>query len=101
VPCPGRIADYHPPGGLGVRVDSGLYTGYVMPPYYDSMVAKLIVKRHDAQRVPDAAAPLARGIRDRRHRHHHPAAPRIIGEQAFIDGDYDIHWLEKLVGLKK
>ena len=43
MPCPGRITDYHPPGGLGVRVDSGLYTGYVMPPYYDLMVAKLIV----------------------------------------------------------
>ena len=75
MPCPGRITDYHPPGGLGVRVDSGLYTGYVMPPYYDTMVAKLIVQRSDAQRVPDAAAPLARGIRDRRHRHDDPAAP--------------------------
>src|SRR5258708_30285346 len=42
-PSPGRIADYHPPGGLGVRVDSGLYTGYVVPPFYDSMVPNIIV----------------------------------------------------------
>ena len=43
MPSPGKITDYHPPGGLGVRVDSGLYAGYSIPPYYDSMVAKLIV----------------------------------------------------------
>ncbi|HEY4170518.1 MAG TPA: acetyl-CoA carboxylase biotin carboxylase subunit, partial [Reyranella sp.] len=42
-PSPGKITDYHPPGGLGVRVDSGLYAGYSIPPFYDSMVAKLIV----------------------------------------------------------
>ena len=72
---PAASTDYHPPGGLGVRVDSGLYAGYAIPPYYDSMVAKLIVNGATPQRMPDAAAPLARGVRDRRHRDHHPAAP--------------------------
>ena len=43
VPSPGRIAYFHPPGGLGVRVDSAAYQGYVIPPYYDSMIGKLIV----------------------------------------------------------
>src|SRR6476646_11978139 len=42
-PSPGRITQYHPPGGLGVRIDSAVYQGYVIPPYYDSLVGKLIV----------------------------------------------------------
>jgi acetyl-CoA carboxylase biotin carboxylase subunit len=101
VPCPGRITDYHPPGGLGVRVDSGLYTGYVMPPYYDSMVAKLIVngttRNECLMRLRRSLEEFVIGGIDTTI----PLHQRIIGEQAFIDGDYDIHWLEKLVGLKK
>jgi acetyl-CoA carboxylase, biotin carboxylase subunit len=100
VPCPGRITDYHPPGGLGVRVDSGLYTGYVMPPYYDSMVAKLIVngttRNECLMRLRRSLEEFVIGGIDTTI----PLHQRIIGEQAFIDGDYDIHWLEKLVGLK-
>ena len=101
VPSPGRIADYHPPGGLGVRVDSGLYTGYVIPPYYDSMVAKLIVsgatRNECLMRLRRSLEEFVIGGIDTTI----PLHQRIIGEQAFIDGDYDIHWLEKLVGLKK
>jgi acetyl-CoA carboxylase biotin carboxylase subunit len=101
VPCPGRITDYHPPGGLGVRVDSGLYTGYIMPPYYDSMVAKLIVngttRNECLMRLRRSLEEFVIGGIDTTI----PLHQRIIGEQAFIDGDYDIHWLEKLVGLKK
>jgi acetyl-CoA carboxylase biotin carboxylase subunit len=101
MPCPGRIADYHPPGGLGVRVDSGLYTGYVMPPYYDSMVAKLIVngtsRNECLMRLRRSLEEFVIGGIDTTI----PLHRRIIGEQAFIDGDYDIHWLEKLVGFKK
>jgi acetyl-CoA carboxylase, biotin carboxylase subunit len=101
VPSPGRIADYHPPGGLGVRVDSGLYTGYIMPPYYDSMVAKLIVngttRNECLMRLRRSLEEFVIGGIDTTI----PLHQRIMGQQAFIDGDYDIHWLEKLVGFKK
>jgi acetyl-CoA carboxylase biotin carboxylase subunit len=101
IPCPGRVVDYHPPGGLGVRVDSGLYTGYVMPPYYDSMVAKLIVngatRNECLMRLRRSLEEFVIGGIDTTI----PLHLRIVGEQAFIDGEYDIHWLEKLVGLKK
>jgi acetyl-CoA carboxylase, biotin carboxylase subunit len=101
VPCPGKITDYHSPGGLGVRVDSGLYTGYVMPPYYDSMVAKLIVsgstRNECLMRLRRSLEEFVIGGIDTTI----PLQQRIIRQQEFIDGDYDIHWLEKLVGLKK
>jgi acetyl-CoA carboxylase, biotin carboxylase subunit len=101
IPCPGRITEYHPPGGLGVRVDSGLYSGYVMPPYYDSMVAKLIVsgptRNECLMRLRRSLEEFVIGGIDTTI----PLHQRIIHQQEFIDGDYDIHWLEKLVGLKK
>jgi acetyl-CoA carboxylase biotin carboxylase subunit len=101
VPSPGRIGDYHPPGGLGVRVDSGLYAGYVMPPYYDSMVAKLIVngatRNECLMRLRRSLEEFVIGGIETTI----PLHRRIIGEPSFIDGDYDIHWLERLVGLKK
>jgi acetyl-CoA carboxylase, biotin carboxylase subunit len=101
VPCPGKITDYHSPGGLGVRVDSGLYTGYVMPPYYDSMVAKLIVsgstRNECLMRLRRSLEEFVIGGIDTTI----ALQQRIIGQPEFIDGDYDIHWLEKLVGLKK
>ena len=100
-PSPGRVADYPPPGGLGVRVDSGLYTGYSIPPFYDSMVAKLIVngtsRNECLMRLRRSLEEFVIGGIETTI----PLHQRIIGEQAFIDGDYDIHWLEKLVGLKK
>ena len=101
VPCPGKITDYHSPGGLGVRVDSGLYAGYVMPPYYDSMVAKLIVsgstRNECLMRLRRSLEEFVIGGIDTTI----ALQQRIIHQQEFIDGDYDIHWLEKLVGLKK
>jgi len=101
VPCPGRIVDYHPPGGLGVRVDSGLYAGYVMPPYYDSMVAKLIVsgptRNECLMRLRRSLEEFVIGGIDTTI----ALQQRIIRQPEFIDGEYDIHWLEKLVGLKK
>ena len=101
VPCPGTVVDYHPPGGLGVRVDSGLYTGYVMPSYYDSMVAKLIVsgstRNECLMRLRRSLEEFVIGGIDTTI----PLHQRIIRQQEFIDGEYDIHWLEKLVGLKK
>ena len=75
-PSPGQITYWHPPGGLGVRVDSGVYQGYRIPPYYDSLIGKLIVHGKTPQRMPDAAAARAVRIRHRRHRDDDPAVPR-------------------------
>ena len=97
VPTPGRVTAFHAPGGLGVRVDSALYTGCVVPPYYDSMVAKLIVHAPTRQ---EAIARLRRslaefavvGIQTTLTLHQ-----RIVEEPDFIAGEYTIHWLERFV----
>jgi acetyl-CoA carboxylase biotin carboxylase subunit len=97
MPTPGRITAFHAPGGLGVRVDSALYAGYVVPPFYDSMVAKLIVH------APTRAEAIARmrrslaefavlGIRTTL-----PLHQRILEDAQFQSGDYTIHWLERFV----
>src|SRR6202008_685112 len=94
-PSPGKIVHYHPPGGLGVRVDSAVYQGYVIPPFYDSLVGKLIVHGKTRQECLmrlrrsldefvvdgiDTTLPLFRAL---------------VREQSIIDGDYHIHWLEQ------
>ena len=97
MPTPGRVTAYHAPGGLGVRVDSALYANYVVPPYYDSMIAKLIVH------APTRAQAIARmgrcldefaiiGIKTNL-----PLHRRIIDSPDFQRGDYTIHWLERFV----
>jgi acetyl-CoA carboxylase biotin carboxylase subunit len=99
-PSPGRVSEYHPPGGLGVRVDSALYAGYRVPPHYDSMIAKLIV--HGANRN-ECLMRLRRaldefvigGIETTL-----PLHKRVLNAPLFINGDYDIHWLEAFVGLR-
>ena len=80
MPTPGRVTAFHAPGGPGVRVDSALYAGYFVPPYYDSMVAKLIVHAptRDGRDQPDA--PRAGRIRDPRHPDHDAAAPAHRGD---------------------
>jgi acetyl-CoA carboxylase biotin carboxylase subunit len=100
VPVPGRIGDYHPPGGLGVRVDSALYSGYGVPPYYDSMIAKLIVhgpsrdvclmrlRRALAEYVIDGIPTTI------------PLHLRMLEAQPFLAGDYHVHWLEEFVGAR-
>jgi acetyl-CoA carboxylase, biotin carboxylase subunit len=96
-PSPGRIGDYHAPGGLGVRVDSALYGGYSVPPYYDSMIAKLIVhgnNREDCRRrlVHALREYVIDGIETTI-----PLHQRLLEAPRFIAGDYDVHWLEKFV----
>ena len=96
-PTPGRVNVFHPPGGPGVRVDSALYAGYTVPPYYDSLVAKLIV--HAPSRA-EAIARLARaldefvidGIKTTLSLHQ-----RIVRDREFLAGEYTIHWLERFV----
>ncbi len=98
IPTPGRVSVFHAPGGLGVRVDSALYAGYLVPPYYDSMVAKLIVhapRREDAinrmRRALDEFAVVGIQTTIPLHR-------RIVDDPEFQSGDYTIHWLERFVG---
>jgi propionyl-CoA carboxylase alpha chain len=94
-PSPGTIDHFHTPGGLGVRVDSGVYSGYRIPPYYDSLIGKLIV--HGRNRV-EALMRLRRaldefvvdGIKTTL-----PLFQDLIGNPDIANGDYDIHWLEK------
>lgn len=94
-PCPGRVTQFHPAGGLGVRFDSALYAGYRVPPHYDSMVGKLIV--HGTTRT-EALSRLRRaldetvidGIKTTL-----PLAARIVDHPDFATGAYDIHWLER------
>ena len=100
-PGPGRIGDYHPPGGLGVRVDSALYSGYRVPPHYDSLVSKLIV--HGANRS-ECLMRLRRSLEEYVIDGIPTTIPlfhRLLDEPTFIRGDYDIHWLEAFVGGQK
>jgi acetyl-CoA carboxylase biotin carboxylase subunit len=95
-PSPGRITEFHTPGGLGVRVDSALYAGYVVPPYYDSLVAKLIV--HGGSRK-DCLLRLRRALDEMVISGIETTIPlhqRVIDDSSFAAGDYDIHWLEKM-----
>ncbi len=97
MPTPGRVDVFHPPGGLGVRVDSALYAGYVVPSYYDSMVGKLIVHAPDR---PAAIARLARALQEfvvGGIKTTIPLHQRIVADPGFNAGDYDIHWLERFV----
>jgi acetyl-CoA carboxylase biotin carboxylase subunit len=97
IPTPGRITAFHAPGGPGVRIDSALYAGYFVPPYYDSLVAKLIVHAATRERAIDrmrraldefAVAGIQTTI---------PLHRRIVDDPDFQAGDYTIHWLEKFV----
>ncbi|MEO1225535.1 MAG: acetyl-CoA carboxylase biotin carboxylase subunit [Pseudomonadota bacterium] len=96
-PSPGRVRSFHAPGGLGIRVDSALYDGYSVPPYYDSLIAKLIVhgttRNECLMRLRRALEEFViEGISTTL-----PLHARLIAEPDFVNGDYDIHWLEKLM----
>ena len=96
-PCPGRVATYHAPGGLGVRMDSALYSGYVIPPYYDSLIAKLIVHGRDR---PEALARLNRALGELIIDGVDSSVPlfrALLAEPAVQSGEYNIHWLEKFL----
>ncbi|MEO0328568.1 MAG: acetyl-CoA carboxylase biotin carboxylase subunit [Pseudomonadota bacterium] len=98
VPSPGTIEYYHPPGGLGVRVDSGVYQGYKIPPHYDSLIGKLIVHARTREEclmrlrraldefVVDGIETTLPLFRD------------LVSNPQMQAGDYDIHWLENYLG---
>jgi acetyl-CoA carboxylase, biotin carboxylase subunit len=94
-PSPGKIVHYHPPGGLGVRVDSAVYHGYTIPPFYDSLVGKLIVhgktRSECLMRLRRALDEfVVDGIETTL-----PLFRALAAEKDIIDGDYHIHWLEE------
>jgi acetyl-CoA carboxylase biotin carboxylase subunit len=96
-PSPGKVTTYHAPGGLGVRVDSALYSGYSVPPHYDSLIAKLIV--HAPTRA-QAIARLRRALDEMVVDGIETTLPlhrRIAEDPEFQAGDYTIHWLERFV----
>ncbi len=96
-PSPGRVQSYHAPGGLGVRVDSALYDGYIVPPHYDSLIAKMIVygssRNECLMRLRRALDEFVIGGIETTL----PLHQRLVAEVDFINGDYDIHWLEHLL----
>ena len=96
-PRPGKITQFHAPGGLGVRMDSALYDGYVIPPYYDSLIGKLIVIGRDR---PEALARLKRALSElivdgQGVETTIPLFHALLDEPDIQSGDYSIHWLEK------
>ena len=100
VPSPGKITYYHPPGGLNVRVDSGVYQGYSIPPYYDSLIGKLIVTGRNRvecmmrlRRALDEF--VVDGIQTTL-----PLFRKLVDNPDIANGAYDIHWLEKYLGMK-
>ncbi|MEQ5828437.1 acetyl-CoA carboxylase biotin carboxylase subunit [Sulfitobacter sp. NFXS29] len=93
-PCPGKITQYHAPGGLGVRMDSALYDGYSIPPYYDSLIGKLIVHGRDR---PEALARLGRALGELIVDGVDTTVPlfhALLAEEDVQSGGYNIHWLE-------
>ncbi|MCL4123941.1 UNVERIFIED_CONTAM: hypothetical protein GTU68_042032 [Idotea baltica] len=101
IPCAGKIDVYHPPGGPRVRVDSHIYSGYSVPPNYDSMIAKVIVRAHDrntALKKMRAALEemVINGIKT-----NIPLHQEIINDERFIEGGTNIHFLEKMLEEKK
>jgi acetyl-CoA carboxylase biotin carboxylase subunit len=97
LPSPGRIQSYHPPGGLGIRVDSAVYQGYTIPPFYDSLVGKLIV--HGKTRT-ECLMRLKRALDEFVVDGIETTIPlfqRLVRNQDIINGDYHIHWLEEFL----
>jgi acetyl-CoA carboxylase biotin carboxylase subunit len=100
-PSPGKISFYHPAGGVGIRVDSAVYQGYSIPPYYDSLIGKLIAygrtREECLMRLRRAIDEfVVDGIKTTL-----PLFQRLIREPDVIAGNYDIHWLEKYLGMGK
>ena len=100
MPSPGTIQTYHPPGGLGVRMDSAVYSGYAIPPFYDSLIGKLIVYGEDRDaclmRLNRALGEfVVDGVQTTL-----PLFEKLLPNEDFRKADYDIHWLEKFLGMK-
>ncbi len=100
-PSPGRVSEYHAPGGPGIRIDSGLYQGYEVPPYYDSLVAKLIAYGDDRD---ECLMRLRRALEEYVIGGIETTIPlhqRLLDDLDFRRGAYDIGWLERWLGGEK
>ncbi|WP_372706487.1 acetyl-CoA carboxylase biotin carboxylase subunit [Brevundimonas sp.] len=100
-PSPGTITDFHAPGGLGVRLDSAIYAGYSIPPYYDSLIGKLIVHGRDRE---ECIARLKRSLNEMVIGGIDTTIPlfqKLLQEPDILSGDYDIHWLENWAKRRK
>lgn len=97
LPSPGKITDFHAPGGPGVRIDSAAYAGYTIPPHYDSMIGKLIVhgrtRRECIMRLRRALDEMVIGGVNTTL----PLHQRLVEAPDVIEGNYDIHWLERFL----
>ena len=94
-PSPGRVTDFHAPGGLGVRLDSAVYAGYSIPPYYDSLIGKLIVHGRDRE---EALARMGRSLGEMVVGGIETTIPLfqdLLADPDIRTGAYDIHWLER------
>lgn len=100
VPSPGTITNFHAPGGPDVRLDSAVYSGYRIPPHYDSLIAKLIVhgrsRKECVMRLRRALDEMVVGGVDTTLDLHR----KLVEAEDVVDGNYDIHWLERYLGLK-
>ena len=99
MPSPGTIQTYHPPGGLGVRMDSAVYSGYAIPPFYDSLIGKLIIHADDREaclmRLDRALDEfVVDGVQTTI-----PLFQKLLPNDDFRKADYDIHWLENFLGM--
>ena len=96
-PSPGLVTDFHAPGGLGVRLDSAIYDGYAIPPYYDSLIGKLIVHGRDRnealQRLARCLSEMVVGGIETTI----PLFQDLLLEPDIVAGAYDIHWLERWI----
>ena len=96
-PSPGTVSGYHTPGGFGVRVDSALYDGYRIPPYYDSLISKVIAQ---AGNRDECLMRLRRALEEYVIQGVLTTIPlhlRLLASTAFAENDYDIHWFERFV----
>jgi acetyl-CoA carboxylase biotin carboxylase subunit len=96
-PSPGRIVHYHPPGGMGVRIDSAVYQGYTIPPFYDSLLGKLIV--HGKSRA-ECLMRLKRALDEFVVDGVETTLPlfrALVRDKDIVDGTYHIHWLEQFL----
>lgn len=101
LPCPGRVEHYHAPGGPGIRIDSHIYSGYRVPPYYDSMIAKVIAYGH----TRDEALARMRNAMEEIHidgiKTNIALHQKVLDDKEFVEGGTNIHYLEKMLGINE